>query len=129
MLFDTHSHLDDEKFDPDREEVIRRIREEDGVDLLMCVGADMESSKRAIALAEQYDFIYAAVGVHPHDTETMTEADIDTLRAWAGHEKVKAIGEIGLDYYYDNSPAGYPKEVVCTPNAARPRGWAAGDYS
>lgn len=110
MLFDTHSHLDDEKFDPDREEVIRRIREEDGVDLLMCVGADMESSKRAIALAEQYDFIYAAVGVHPHDTETMTEADIDTLRAWAGHEKVKAIGEIGLDYYYDNSPRDIQKK-------------------
>lgn len=110
MLFDTHSHLDDEKFDPDREEVIRRIREEDGVDLLMCVGADMESSKRAIALAEQYDFIYAAVGVHPHDTETMTEADIDTLRVWVGHEKVKAIGEIGLDYYYDNSPRDIQKK-------------------
>ena len=66
MLFDTHSHLDDEKFDPDRETVIRRIREEDGVDLLMCVGADIASSKRAITLAEKDDFIYAAVGVHPH---------------------------------------------------------------
>lgn len=110
MLFDTHCHLDDEKFDSDREELIRRIREEDGVDLLMCVGADMESSKRAIALAEQYDFIYAAVGVHPHDTEAMTEADIETLRTWAGHEKVKAIGEIGLDYYYDNSPRDIQKK-------------------
>lgn len=104
MLFDTHAHLDDEKFDSDRDRLIPKLREEYGVDLAMCVGADMESSKRAIALAEQYDFLYAAVGVHPHDAETMTEADLDTLREWARHEKVKAIGEIGLDYYYDNSP-------------------------
>lgn len=104
MLFDTHAHLDDEKFDSDRDVLISKLQEEYGVDLVMCVGTDMESSKRAIALAEQYDFLYAAVGVHPHDAETMTEADLDTLRKWAKHEKVKAIGEIGLDYYYDNSP-------------------------
>lgn len=110
MLFDTHCHLDDEKYNEDRETVIDRMRREDGVGLVMCVGADMESSKRAIALAEKYDFIYAAVGVHPHDTETMTEADIDTLYALAQHEKVKAIGEIGLDYYYENSQRDIQKE-------------------
>ena len=85
---------------------------------MMCVGADMESSRRAIKLAEQYDFIYAAVGVHPHDAENMTEADIDTLRKWAGHERVKAIGEIGLRLLLRQFAARYSEGVVCTANAA-----------
>lgn len=110
MLFDTHSHLDDERFDNDRDELIEKIHNEYGVDLIMAVGADMRSSERSIKLAEKYDFIYAAVGVHPHDTESMTEADIDTLRQMCAHDKVRAVGEIGLDYYYDNSPRDIQKK-------------------
>ncbi len=109
MLFDTHSHLDDEAFDEDRDELIWRIHNEHNVDLIMVVGADMDSSRRAIELSEKYDFIYAAVGVHPHDAEGMSEKDIDELKYMSKHEKVKAIGEIGLDYYYDNSPRDLQK--------------------
>lgn len=104
MLFDSHAHLNDDRFDEDREEVIEYIRKS-GVDLVVNPGADMETSKSAIELANKYDFIYSAVGVHPHDVSGMTESDIETLRKWAKeNEKVVAIGEIGLDYYYDLSP-------------------------
>ncbi len=102
MYFDSHAHLDDEKYDGDREAVIEEMTE-NGVSFCMNIGADMDSSKRSIGLAEKYPFIYAAVGVHPHDTDNMTEDDINVLREMAKHPKVKAIGEIGLDYYYDNS--------------------------
>lgn len=100
MLFDTHAHIDDEKFDLDREDAIKKIKDS-GVALMMDIGADMLSSKKAVNYAEKYDFIYAAVGVHPHDTDNMTYDDIEELRKLSSHEKVKAIGEIGLDYYYD----------------------------
>lgn len=110
MLFDTHSHLDDERFDADRDELITQIYNEFDVDLIMVVGSDVESSIRAIKLAEKYGFIYAAVGVHPHDVANMTQDDIDTLRQLCSHKKVKAIGEIGLDYYYDNSPRELQKQ-------------------
>ncbi|MDY5964801.1 MAG: TatD family hydrolase, partial [Peptostreptococcus porci] len=104
MLFDSHAHLNDDRFDEDREEAIEYIRKS-GVDLVVNPGADMETSKSAIELANKYDFIYSAVGVHPHDVSGMTESDIETLRKWAKeNEKVVAIGEIGLDYYYDLSP-------------------------
>ncbi len=102
MLFDTHAHIDDEKFDLDREDVIKKIKDS-GVALMMDIGADMLSSKKAVNYAEKYDFIYAAVGVHPHDTDNMIYDDIEELRKLSSHEKVKAIGEIGLDYYYDFS--------------------------
>lgn len=110
MLFDTHSHLDDEKFDADRDELIEKIHTEYGVDLIMAVGSDIDSSRKSIALAEKYDFIYAAVGVHPHEVENMSEDDIETVKELCSHEKVKAIGEIGLDYYYDNSPRDLQKK-------------------
>ena len=110
MLFDSHAHLNDERFDEDREELIRLLRQRD-VDLVVNPGADMDTSKTAIELANNYDFIYAAVGVHPHDVEDMTESDIDQLRKWAvENKKVVAIGEIGLDYYYDNSPRDLQKK-------------------
>lgn len=103
MLFDSHAHLDDERFREDRDAVIQSMPEA-GVGLIMNVGADMPSSRRSLVLAKKYPFIYAAVGVHPHDVEDMTEADLQDLRELAGEEKVRAIGEIGLDYHYDNSP-------------------------
>lgn len=110
MLFDSHAHLNDERFDEDREELINSLKAK-GVDLVLNPGACIETSKSSVELANRYDFIYAAVGIHPHDVGEMTEDDIETLRKLAlENEKVKAIGEIGLDYYYDNSPREIQKE-------------------
>lgn len=110
MLFDSHAHLNDERFDEDREELINSLKAK-GVDLVVNPGACIETSKSSVDLANKYDFIYAAVGVHPHDVGEMTEEDIETLRKLAlENEKVKAIGEIGLDYYYDNSPREIQKK-------------------
>ncbi|MGY5268441.1 TatD family hydrolase [Paraclostridium bifermentans] len=110
MLFDSHAHLNDERFDEDREELINSLKNK-GIDLVLNPGACIETSKSSVELANKYDFIYAAVGVHPHDVGEMNEDDIETLRKLATqNEKVKAIGEIGLDYYYDNSPRETQKE-------------------
>lgn len=104
MLFDSHAHLNDERFDEDRDELISSLQS-NGVEYVVNPGADMDSSKTAVELANKYDFIYAGVGVHPHDVESMTDEDIDTLKKLAmDNKKVVAIGEIGLDYYYDLSP-------------------------
>lgn len=110
MLFDSHAHINDEKFDEDRDEVIEHLRE-NSIDLVVNPGADMPSSKSAVELANKVDFIYSAVGVHPHDVETMTDKDLEELKNLAKeNEKVVAIGEIGLDYYYDLSPRELQKE-------------------
>ena len=107
MLFDSHAHLNDERFDEDREELISSLQEK-GVDLVVNPGACIKTSIESIELANKYDFIYAAVGVHPHDVGELNDTAIDILRKLATeNEKVVAIGEIGLDYYYDN----YPREV------------------
>lgn len=110
MLFDSHAHLDDEKFDDDREAVIRRAMDS-GVTRIVNIGADMASSARSVGLAEKYDAIYCAVGIHPHEASSMIKTDNDQLAEWTRREKVVAIGEIGLDYYYDLSPRGVQKEV------------------
>lgn len=102
MLFDTHAHLDDERFNNDRDILINQIHA-NGVDLIVNVGASIKGSKKSIELAQKYSFIYAAVGVHPHDAASMTQDDISMLKDMADNKKVVAIGEIGLDYYYDNS--------------------------
>lgn len=109
MLFDSHAHLNDEKFDEDRDELIKSLKEK-GVDLVLNIGADIESSIESIELSKNYDFIYASVGVHPHEVSSMNEESIETLRELSKNEKVVAIGEIGLDYYYDNSPRETQKE-------------------
>ncbi len=101
MLFDTHAHFDDSQFDNDRDATIESLKDL-GVTNVVNIGADMQGSFDSIALAEKYDFIYATVGVHPHEVGNMTEDDIDTLRNLAKHPKVKAIGEIGLDYHYED---------------------------
>lgn len=100
MIFDTHVHYDDEAFDQDREAVLQRIRE-DGVGMIADIGADIASSKKAMELSERYDFIYAVVGVHPSEVEPMQPSDIAWLREMAKKPKVVAIGEIGLDYHYE----------------------------
>ena len=102
-LIDSHAHLDFPQFDPDRLAVIERAREA-GLVAILNVGTDLISSRAAVELAERYEFIYAAVGVHPHDAKTVTPAVLDELRALAHHPKVVAVGEIGLDYYRNLSP-------------------------
>ena len=110
MLADSHAHIDDERFDADRDEVVARALAA-GVSLIVNIGADMASSARSVALAEKYPGIYAAVGMHPHDSQDMKENDYRQLEQWANHPKVVAIGEIGLDYHYDLSPRSVQKEV------------------
>lgn len=103
MIADTHAHLDFSPFDPDRERVILRARVA-GLVAIVNVGTDPESCRASVALAEQYDFMYAAVGIHPHDAKALTPGVLEELRALARHPRVVAIGEIGLDYYRDLSP-------------------------
>lgn len=110
MLFDSHAHLDDEKFDMDRDEVIARALE-NGVTGMINAGSCMASSARSVALAQQYDSIYAAVGIHPHDAKAAQEQDYEQLAAWSQLHKVVGIGEIGLDYYYDFSPRDLQRTV------------------
>lgn len=100
LYFDTHVHLDDEKYNDDREEIIDYIQNE-GVALAVNIGADMPSSRESVRLAEKYAFLYAAVGVHPYDVGMLTENDMNELRELAKNKKVVAIGEIGLDYHTD----------------------------
>jgi len=109
MLFDSHAHLDDERFDKDRDEVVKRAREE-GISYIMNPGSDFSSSVKAVELAEIYDEIYAAVGVHPHDAKDLDELTLNLIRELAKKDKVKAIGEIGLDYHYDFSPRDIQKK-------------------
>ncbi|QAY67472.1 TatD family hydrolase [Paenibacillus protaetiae] len=103
MLFDTHAHLDSPNFDGDRDEVIARAREA-GVGLIVNIGFNRETIPTTIALAEQHDFIYAAVGWHPVDSIDMKPGDLEWIEQLASHPKVVAIGEIGLDYHWDTSP-------------------------
>jgi len=109
-LIDTHTHLDFPQFDGDREAVIARAREA-GVTTIINVGADIESSLASVALAERYPFIYAAVGVHPHDASILDETTLAKLKELARHPKVVAIGEIGLDYYRNLSPRDVQRRV------------------
>lgn len=102
-LFDTHTHLDSHKFNEDRAQVIERAREA-GVDLLLNIGFNRETIPTTIALAEEYEFIYAAVGWHPVDSIDMTPDDLEWIERLCEHPKVVAIGEIGLDYHWDTSP-------------------------
>ncbi len=101
-LFDTHAHLDDEQFDDDRFELIENIKNSD-TKLVVNVGADIKTSMNSIELAAKYDFIYAAVGIHPHDVSKCVDEDIEILKEFSKKSKVVAIGEIGLDYYYNYS--------------------------
>ena len=100
MIFDTHAHYDDVAFEEDREQLLGSMRE-NGIKNIVNVGADVVSSWNSVMLAEKYDFMYAAVGVHPSDTENLTEEDMQKILSYTQRKKVVAIGEIGLDYHYD----------------------------
>ncbi|RMF60236.1 MAG: TatD family deoxyribonuclease, partial [Calditrichaeota bacterium] len=104
MLIDTHAHLYFEHFDADREEVIRRARE-GNVARIINIGVDLPTSRRCIEMAEQHPGLFAAVGVHPNDSADFGDEAIAALKELAGHPRVVAIGEIGLDFYRDRSPA------------------------
>ncbi len=103
MLFDTHAHLNDPVFDIDREELISGLPQA-GLGLVMNPGCSLENSLQAIEIAEKYPFVYAAVGSHPDAADEVNEDVIAQYRKLCCHEKVKAIGEIGLDYYYEDIP-------------------------
>ena len=105
-IFDTHAHYDDEQFDADRAELLASMLDA-GVGLIVDPGCDIETSRAAVALAEQYPHVYAAVGYHPENCAPFVPEDVDTLRELAKHPKVVAIGEIGLDYHWAENP---PKE-------------------
>lgn len=103
MYFDTHAHYYDRAFDADRDDVLAALPAA-GVDLALCPGCDLESSRQSVALAEQYPHLYAAVGFHPENLEGARLSDLAEIEAMAAHPRVKAVGEIGLDYYWEKDP-------------------------
>lgn len=103
MIFETHAHYDDESFDEDREQLLCSLPEQ-GIGRVINVGASIETTKTTLALAVKYDFIYAAVGVHPSDIDGLNEETYAWLKQQATLPKTVAIGEIGLDYYWDKEP-------------------------
>ncbi|TYS61766.1 TatD family deoxyribonuclease [Sutcliffiella horikoshii] len=110
MLFDTHVHLNADQYEEDLQEVINRAQAEQVTNMVV-VGFDRKTITRAMELVEKYDFLYAAVGWHPVDAIDMTEEDLAWIEDLASHEKVVAIGEMGLDYHWDKSPKDVQKEV------------------
>ena len=102
-LFDTHAHYDDEQFDGDRDALLSAMPMS-GVSLIVNASSSLVSSKAALALAEKYPFVYAALGVHPHDAGSMDGGTVGALEALLRHPKAVAVGEIGLDYHYDHAP-------------------------
>ena len=100
MIFDTHAHYDDESFDEDREELIFSLKNK-GVGTVVNVGASVASTKKTFEIVKKYDFMYGAVGIHPEDVERLDESHMEWLKSLAADKKIVAIGEIGLDYHYD----------------------------
>lgn len=100
MIFDTHAHYDDEAFDEDRDDLLASLPEY-GIEKVTNVGASIESSKHTLKLVEKYPYVYGAIGVHPSETRELNEEQLHWLKAEAAGEKIVAIGEIGLDYHWD----------------------------
>lgn len=103
MIFDTHSHYDDEKFNEDREAVLRSMKA-NNIGAIVNIGTDLNTSRYAIELCKKYKFMYCTIGVHPHEVKDMRDEDLEYLLMMSTYPKVVGIGEIGLDYYYDFSP-------------------------
>lgn len=100
MIFESHTHLDDHAFDEDRREVIAQLKESE-VKYIMNISAGLTSARTSLALAKEYDFIYTSIGVHPCETEELNEENFKEIISYLKEDKVKAIGEIGLDYYWN----------------------------
>ena len=109
-IFDTHAHYDADQFASDREAVLTALPAA-GVGLVVDPGCDVASSREAVALAERFDHVYAAVGIHPEDCDGCTDADFDVIRELCRREKVVAVGEIGLDYWKENPPRDFQEQV------------------
>ena len=109
-MIDTHCHLEMSQYSKDRSEVIQRALDA-GLEAMISIGSDFKGCKGAVKLASEYDFIYAAVGIHPHDSKDFTDEMFSTIKDWSRLDKVVAIGEIGLDYHYDHSPRDVQKDV------------------
>ena len=109
MFFDSHSHYNDEKFDIDREEIIQSTFDS-GITTFMCIGYNIESSKKAIEIAEKYENIYATCGISPNDVQELDISCLQEIEKMAMNPKVKAIGEIGLDYYWEKEESMRKKQ-------------------
>lgn len=109
MIFDTHAHYNDQAFDEDREKLIQSLPE-NGIGLVVNIGANLESTKESIKLAETYPFFYASAGVHPSDTAELNDENLAWLEECANRKKVVAVGETGLDYYWDEPDRNIQKE-------------------
>ena len=110
MYFDSHAHLDDPRFEQDFAEILARMRE-NGVTGMMNIGCDLPSSERSVELAGRFDWVWAAVGSHPDDADHVDAARIERYRALCRHPRVKAVGEIGLDYHYEDVPRDVQKQA------------------
>ena len=110
MYFDSHAHLDDARFQQDFDEILARMAE-NRVTRMMNIGCDLPSSENSVRLAERFDWVWAAVGSHPDDADHVDEARIAVYRQLAKHPRVKAIGEIGLDYHYEDVPRGVQQQA------------------
>jgi len=113
MFIDTHCHLDFPEFDSDRPSVIQRAKE-GGVDYIVNIGSSIQSSEASVKLAQDHEFIFASVGVHPHDADGTDEATVERIKELAKEKKVVAIGEIGLDYYRNFSKAENQKALFAS---------------
>lgn len=111
-IFDSHAHYDSERYDEDRDIVLSQMPQ-NGICAVLNCASDVASAYKSIELSEKYPFMYAAVGVHPHEAEDVSEDYLSVLKELSKHEKVVAIGEIGLDYHYDFSPRDIQKKVLC----------------
>ena len=109
-IFDSHAHYDDSRFDEDRDELLCSLKDE-GVSSIVNCGCDLRTCLKTLEISEKHDFLYAALGVHPHEAEETTEEDLAEIRKLYCNKKVVAVGEIGLDYHYDFSPREIQKEV------------------
>ena len=109
-FFDSHSHYNDEKFNSDRKEIIEKTYN-DGITKYTCIGYNLKQSEKALEIAKNYDFIYATVGISPNDIEDFSEENLKKIEKMAENEKVVAIGEIGLDYYWQKDNKELQKEL------------------
>ncbi len=109
-IFDSHAHYDSEAFDDDRKELLGTLQSQGVVGVVNC-GSDMASSLKSLELADEFDFVYAACGVHPHEAEGLKQGYLSVLKKLCLEEKCVAVGEIGLDYHYDFSPRDIQKQV------------------
>ena len=109
-IFDVHAHYDDEKFDADREEVLSSMAEKNVI-CIVNAGTDIETSRKTLNYCEKYDFMYGAVGIHPECADKLPQNYLKEIENMAMHEKAVAIGEIGLDYYWDGVPRDIQKKV------------------